>query len=403
MNSSIEGHVNIPYSDQLNTGRGRMPLIRIVVLLVCCSCMSMYFWTGISAAADTGMDCLIGAHYEWWSGGNDVKGMQLYVPIEVESKYKDFSLQILGAYADTTMTPSGSASRSLSSFTDTKLNLSYTLENKLPFDMLFGLGFNLPTGYTDLKEKDLVLIVPPELMSITTYGEGLNINPTLIISKEWEKWVAGVGLGYTWRGKYDYSYELPDYNPGDIFTATAEADYGFTDTLNGRLFGEYASCGKDTVEGDDYYKEGSLTLIGTGLKYTMPAWEIKTSISGLFHGNGKYATDTSIPIGGKKDHGNALVGGLNYRYFLNNNTTLLSEFDFLAIAENNYPKDSPYYAGIRQKATITGGIERTFTKNIKGSLDMSLFTMKDKRNWYHPDDDLSFKGFSIGCTITVRL
>jgi hypothetical protein len=397
--------VNIRYANRSSTARGMTSLTRLVVLVACCSCMGMFFRTGISAAADTGTDCLTGAHYEWWSGGKDIKGMQFHVPIEVDSKYRNFSFQVLSAYADTTVKPSGSSSRSLSSFTDTKVNLSYESANRLPFDMLIGLGFNLPTGYTDLKEKDLFLVVPPELMSITTYGEGLNINPTLIFTKEWEKWVAGFGLGYTWRGKYDYSYELPDYNPGDIFTATAEAGYGFTDTLDGRLFAEYASCSKDTVEGDDYYKEGSLTLIGTGLNYTMPSWEIKTSISGLFHGNGKYSTpeDTGIPAGENKDHGNALVGELNYRYFLNHNTTLISGFDLLSIAENDYPKDSPYYAGTRRKATISGGIERAYTKNIKGSVGMSLFTMKDERNWYHPDKDLNFKGFSIDCTVTVRL
>ena len=140
--------------------------------------------------------------------------------------------------------------------------------------MLFGLDFNLPTGYTDLKDKDLVLIVPPELMTITTYGEGLNINPTLVLSKEWDTWVAGVGLGYTWRGEYDYSSSLHDYNPGNIFNVNAELRHDFTSEVYGKVFGEYLTYGKDEVHGKDYYQEGDVTLLGLGATYTRTLWNL---------------------------------------------------------------------------------------------------------------------------------
>ncbi len=376
---------------------------RLVMLGAMVSWIVIFSGVNLYAASVANTNFQTGFHYDWWASDDHDKGMQFYVPLVADSEYKDFSFKLLGAYAYTKVDPSVGASDSLSHFTDTKLNLAYTLENKLPFDMLFGLGFSLPTGYTDLKEKDLVLIVPPELMSITTYGEGLNINPTLIFSKEWEKWVAGVGLGYTWRGKYDFSSFLPDYNPGDIFNINAELRHDFTPEMSGRVFGEYLTFGKDEVQGNDYYQEGDVALVGLGAKYTRPGWDLGFTLQGILRQKSKIQ-ESDVPIVAAEDHnshGNEWIGDVSYNYSMSEVTNLNAGLQLLMIEKNDYPSDSAFFIGKRQKTTITCGMTRSLRPNVKCILDLKAFSMDDDKNVYHPGEDLKYKGLSIGSTVAL--
>ena len=369
--------------------------IMVVCILVTCFCgpclaLETQFETGFLTA--------------WWNNDNHDKGLQVAIPLQVGLTYDVFKAQLLNAYVHTTVDPANSEKATLNHILDTKLNFSYEMTGRIPLDLLVGCGFNLPTGYTDLSNRQLVLVsLPPDLMPINTFGEGLNVNPYLAFSKEWTRTTVGFGLGYLWRGKYDYSENIQDYDPGDVLTGTAEIDYDFTVALQGKLFGEYANYGKDTVANDDYYQDGALKLIGIGLTYALPAWEIAARLHGIFRDKGKYYTDTATPIEEKKNLGNEWEGSVNYRCFLNRSTTLTSTLDYLTIAANDYSEDSPYYAGKREKITLAGGIERTFTKNTKGALNLNLFTMKDEKNWYHPDEDYRYKGFSISGMVTIGL
>lgn len=329
-----------------------------------------------------------------WKNNNDDKGTQLAIPIKAVLTYQDFKAQLLNAFTYTSVNPDEADSASLSRFLDTKLNFSYLMTSRVPVDVLMGCGFNLPTGYTDLSLKELSLVyLPPELLPINTFGEGLNINPYIGVSKEWTRMVMGFGLGYNWRGEYDYSEFIQGYDPGDILTVTLEAGYDFTDSLQGRFYGEYANYGKDTIDGNDYYQDGSLTLGGLDLTYSRSTWEIGANITGIFRAKARYYIETATPIEDAKIYGDEYQAGLTYRYFMNSTTALKSGIHLLTMAENGYDKGSPYYAGGRQKITLSAGTEKTFTKDIKGSLGLDLFTIKDKENWYHPGEDFSYKGF----------
>ena len=377
---------------------------RLAALGIVVSCMGIFMGINISLAADTNFQT--GLNYEWWSSDKSDHGMQFYIPIQADSKYQDFSVEVLGTYAYTNVNTANSPSESLSKFTDTKLNLSYELLNKLPFDMLFGLGFNLPTGYTDLKEDQLVFIVPPELIDITTFGEGFNTNPTLIISKEWAQWVAGIGLGYTLRGKYDYSFDLHDYKPGDIFNINAEVGHDLTPNLYGKVFGEYMTFTKDKVEGEDVYQEGNVELAGLGARYKQSAWTLGGTLQGIFRGKSEVQQEESaerIAAENYNSHGNEVVGDFSYTYSLNEKTSLNALLQLLWIGKNDYPSDSPFYIGKREKATLGFGFTRSLRSNVTCSLDLKGFYMDDEKNIYHPGEDLKFRGVSIGGTVVVGL
>ncbi len=337
-----------------------------------------------------------GVSLTWFKSDNSDKGTQVAVPIHAEFVYEGFKGQLINAFAYTSIKPDEGDSASLSRFLDTKINLSYEVLGRPPADFLLGCGFNLPTGYTDFKTDDLALTaLPPDLLPITSFGEGFNINPYLGVSKEWERLAAGFGMGYQWRGKYDYSEMIPDLDPGDVLTVTAEATCALSEELQGRILGEYAGYGKDKVDGNEYYKEGALTLLGLGATYSRPSWQLDAGLTGIFRAKGKYYTTVATPINSEKNYGDEWQATLKETCFLSSTTSVISHLSFLTIAKNGFEQDSPYYSGGRQKTALGCGMEKTFSKSTKGNIDLTLFIIKDKENWYHPDEDLNYKGFTL--------
>ena len=358
-----------------------------------------FFWGGsVLAAAQT--EVTGGFHVDSWTSDEDDSGTQFHVPVMITSANGPFSVELLGAYVYTRVNPSGASSRSLSAFSDTKLNLAYRIIDQFTFDVLLGLGFSLPTGKTDLKEDDFVLFVPPDLFSITTFGEGLNINPTLTVSHEWDQWVAGFGMGYTWRGEYDYSEVIEDYDPGDMITLTGEVGYDFTAQWFGKLYGQYVTYGKDTVDGDDFYEEGDVRLIGAGLSYDRTAWSLAFSLAAIFRDKSRVIEGTRLPTEERNSHGDEWISKVSYRYLKDEATTYRTSLELILLQENDYPSTSEFYIGKRQKVTLGAGLDKILREDLKASFDVSGFCMRDDKNWYHPDDDLRFRGFSLSAYLT---
>ena len=149
---------------------------------------------GTSWAIDWNVQTL--SNYDWWKDNSGSRGMQVHVPLRIEARHQDFSISALTGYAYTQINPHLGETRSLSHLLDTKVNLSYEMVDKLPLDLLIGLDFNLPTGKTDFKERDLSLIMDPDLISINRLGEGFNFGPTLSLAKQLGNWDGGIGAGY---------------------------------------------------------------------------------------------------------------------------------------------------------------------------------------------------------------
>ena len=248
-------------------------------------------------------------------------------PSVIAGGHGDFSLAVLTAYAYTHLDQSGQGS-TLSHMLDTKLNTSYAIVGKLPVDIMLGLDFNLPSGKTDLNLKDLSLIMDPDLIAINNFGEGWNINPTVTVSKAWQKWVAGIGFGYLWRGEYDYSSELnvTDYKPGDIYKIDGELRYYLGSDLYSRLFGSHSWYGRDKVRGQDFYQEGEFTLVGLGLNYSRDKkWDANVALRGIFREKNRIPTSTgTLADESDNSHGDEWIADLGVRYFLDEKTMVRS-------------------------------------------------------------------------------
>ena len=354
---------------------------------------------GVSYAVDVNIQT--GLNFNWWDRGDGLQGNQTYVPVSIYAEKTNFSAKILTAFANTYSETSGASSDSLFCSTDTKANFSYEIVDKFFADFIFGLDFNLPTGKTRLNAEQQRLLLDPDLVAISRFGEGFNVNPTITLAKVWKNFAAGIGVGYLWRGEYDYSEAVRNYNPGEIVNLTGEISYYFAPRWQGRLFGEVAHFGKDEVGDKDYYEEGEFFLGGTGINYFQTDWEARLTVQGLFRGKSRFQEAGEVLITeSRNSYGNEWSADLSWKYNLSKVTTLRSQLSYLWMVENDYASDSPFYIGDRQKTSLSAAIARQITPHLKGEIGIGGYILDVERNWYHPDDR-TYKGLIASVILTA--
>ena len=341
-----------------------------------------------------------GVQFNWWDSDDDRKATQINIPITFEGKEGKYSISLLAGFTRTSIELADGTDESLSTILDTKLNLSYEVPGDLPVDVLIGLDFNIPTGKTNLSQDELILLMDPDLISITTFGEGFNVNPSVNIVKKWKDWVAGFGIGYLYRGEYDFSVNTTEYNPGDIINASAEARYYSLSSWDARVFGYYAYYLKDKLAGDDFAQEGSHYLIGAGLNYDQVEWVAGASLSAVFRDKSKFQEATGgLFTEGNNSQGNELIGDLYFTYELDKRTVLTSTFQGLFISENDYGENSSRFIGSRKKFTLGVGASRTYDKSLTAEVDLKGFMLKDeKTNFPVPLGNVDYKGIVASIT-----
>lgn len=336
--------------------------------------------SGVCAAAD--IEVYSGFNFNWWNDNRSNDGRQLYIPLRIDGRYKDFSATVLTAFADTHIsTPEGSAA--LSDFVDTKLNTSYALIGRLPVDILLGLDFNLPSGKTDLDARQLPVIMDPDLVAITNFGEGVDVNPTVTFAKEWKRWVAGVSLGYLWRGSYDFSSDIgaDDYQPGDIYSMNMQVRYYFTPTAYAKVFGKHAWYGTDTIRGEDFYHQGDFSLFGFGVDYLKKkSWEAGATFTGILRDKSRLEDASGILPNETVDiWGDEYVLDLVGRWFYDDRTVFRGLLQGRYFTENGYPEDSQLFMGARQKLLFGVGMTRNLSPHVDIGVDAKGFVKHDDR------------------------
>lgn len=404
-------------------------------ILLLASLLIFFLQAGIGLAME--IEAQTGFYFDWWKDDTHRRGQQFYIPVSIEGRYKDFSLRAITAESYTKFDPHQSPNRSLTHLLDTKVTLSYEILEKLPVDLLIGLDFNLPTGKSNLKLRDRGLLMDPDLVSITKFGEGFNVNPTLSIAKEWGKLAAGVGLGYVWRGEYNFTtqfleindefggrivkYYERDYDPGEIFNLNAELRYDLLSNLQGRLFGQYVWYGRDKLKKKDFYQEGDLWLIGMRFQYNQKKWDMGFALRSLFRNKSRvkqdlgdvwsypesewYVRGLNQPIctEARNSHGDEWIADLSVRYFLDEKTTVKSFLQALYVTKNDYPSTSTRFVGRREKGSLGFGVSRILLPYLDGELFVKGFLMHDEERFL-PEflSERNYRGYSAGFYLTGR-
>ena len=343
-----------------------------------------------------------GFHLDWWKSDSGQSATQYHIPIEVSTEWGDFGFKVLTAYVQNDVEGSDGSDLSFGGVVDTRVNCDYAVVDRWPVDVLFALDLNLPTGQTGLSSAEAVSISNPDTVTITRMGEGLNVNPSISIVKQWDSLLVAVGLGAVIRGQYDAADSLKDYDPGDARQLTAALEYHFSDRLATQISGSHTEFDKDRLDGDDYYQPGNVNIFGLGITYAMDRWSLNGSVKTVSREKNELSTASGKLI--SEDHnsyGDERIADLSCRIKITEKTEAALAFQYLTLSENGYPPTHAFYASDRTKTTF--GVEVSHRLGSAWELGVRLqkYTTAVDRNPVD-DDDTDFDGGTAALWIAAR-
>jgi hypothetical protein len=358
-----------------------------------------------TGAHASGFSVESGIQQEFWEDTRDSSGSQTLVPLRIEWSKGDATIGLLTGGVNASVDIPGDGDRSLTHTLDTKLNLSYVVQGRLPVDLLIGMDLNLPTGKTNLSAADLSLIRDPEIVTITTFGEGVNINPTLTFAKEWGPWSAGAGIGYNARRTYDVSAEagLTDYDPGDILSLNALLQREFSRGYVGRIFGKFSRFGKDRLRGVDFFREGDYRMAGIGLSRSGAAWEADVNLRGAFRGKTEILSGGSLVTEPERSRGDEWSAEASVRHALRKDLSLSGSVRGLIISKNGYSEGASRHNGSREKIALSVGCDRRFANGMAAGVSLKGFLMTEEaQSVPQPREERTSRGIALAFRIGMN-
>jgi hypothetical protein len=227
-------------------------------------------------------------------------GAQLYIP---------YALQLIGMPHDLVKVEllgrggwvqarqsTGGLTGDVSTVTDTVVSGTATylgIDGVQPF---VSLNANLPSGKSALMGAAANARMDPDLVEISTFGEGWNIGPTLGLNLPLAtSLVLTASAGYTWRGAFDRenslvavpgtAQSLTNIDPGDVFTATLALTYS-AGRWSAKLTGSVSEETTTAESGVALYKAGRRYLAHASLSYSQPEfWGVTTLNASIAHSN----------------------------------------------------------------------------------------------------------------------
>jgi hypothetical protein len=382
------------------TKRERNMMIRALCCLLLASALLGSTATGHAADLQAHTDF----RYQGWTSDADESGSQFYVPLYLRGALGQTSWEVVAGYTSTSGTLEGNGSRSISGLLDTQLNLAYALPQILGLDWLVGVDTNLPTGQTSQDPKDLKIMIDPDLVTIVSPGKGLDVNPFINVARRYNAWTFGLGMGYAFQGEYDYSSQDPDYNPGDILNVAAEALHQWQSGWQGRLFGQYATFGTDTMGGQDLLKNGDSLLLGAGVRFERDLYGLGLTVKRIARDKSEYRLGTGPGIGteAQNSYGDEWLASIDGLYRLNAAFTATAALSYVYVAANDYPEGSIYHVGQRAKTALDLGLGHALNEWLQLQAGIGGFLMNDDPNWMHPNEARSYHGWSITLSATTR-
>ncbi|HSL78066.1 MAG TPA: hypothetical protein VK877_00270 [Pseudolabrys sp.] len=232
------------------------------------------------------------------SGDVQGRGSQLYVPFAAQLAGKlgnDLKVDILGrgGWVRARQSTSG-LSGAIDTITDTVASASATYLGFTGFQPFVSVSFNFPTGESNLSPTQRNARMDPDLVDISSFGEGFNVGPTLGISVPVAaNLVVTTSVGYTRRGAFlrESSLSPADptvttasrIDPGDVLTGTASIGYQLGQ-LTGRITGSVSGETDTVIDGQRLFRAGMRYLVSGAWSYAWPAsWGVTTLSASASH------------------------------------------------------------------------------------------------------------------------
>ncbi|WP_158813768.1 hypothetical protein [Methylocapsa sp. S129] len=231
-------------------------------------------------------------------------GSEFYDPFALQlvgRPSNDFKIELIGrgGWVQARQSTAG-LSGSVSTMTDTTLSGTVTYLGMNGIQPFVSLSGNLPTGRSSLPGSAANARMDPDLVEVSSFGEGFNIGPTVGFNLPLTAaLIATFSTGYTWRGQFEQEGGLAEdglpvvqsptaIKPGDDLSWTASLAYA-SGPLSTSLTGSITRETTTFQDGAPIYQAGLRYLLAGSASYVWPgSWGATTlTASGAHADNDK--------------------------------------------------------------------------------------------------------------------
>lgn len=384
------------------TGRGHLGARRWLLVLGCVLAVGgVIGFLGPAAAQEWTVQS--GAHLDLWNGvGQD--GRQILVPMSLGFDTPNWGLSARGAYGDSERDPGGGASTgSITGFTDTTLS-GYLRFTAGKTEVQAGLDLDLPTGVSRLKNRELVAVQDPDLVTIERFGEGFDINPTITVYRNFGKFGLGLGVGYLVTGKFDPTRDVAndDLDPGDELTGVLIADFYVADAVRLLVRSAYRRVSEDERAGVEVFREGDELDFRLITEIRPEPWYAVITLRDTVRfkaerpdGTGRLTTES------RNSNGNDIRGGITIGYIVTDDWLVEFSVEARHVLENDYPEGDALHDGGRTKVAFGPSITWTPTRRFAIDAGVRYFILDVKQSPTFPREG-TIHGVHADIRLTYR-
>jgi hypothetical protein len=363
------------------TGRGR----HIIGVLL----LSGAAWLLATPAAADQWTLRSGAHLDAWSANQSSgqgTGYEVLVPLGIFYDTPTWGLSARGSVGSSKHDLDNAPSASMTGFTDTTVS-GYYRGRVSGTEIRFGLDLDLPTGVSSLKTRDLPAVQDEDLVALQRFGEGFDVNPTIIVYRSFGEWGLGGGVGYLWTGEYDPTEDIAndDFDPGDELTVSLLGDVFLGDVW--RLVGRaaYTHYTEDERGGVNIFHEGDQIDVGASLEWRPEPWWAVVTLRDIYRFTAERLNPGGLLIDElQNSRGNEIRGTVTVGYIIDDIWTVRGVADVRYVAANDYASSDPLYDGGRFKFAIGPGVTWTWSRTLAVDASVRYFYLDAERSPIFP-------------------
>jgi len=352
---------------------------------------------------------LSGDYGSWSSGDVDSDGTQSLGYLQASYDTANWGVTLSGSMVATDYKTIGADGRfSVTTLADTDFASYYALKRDAP-TLRFGLDARAPTGKATYTDEQLgrffVDDLSTDLMLLNSFGQGAQLTPHVMgVYRFSERFTAGAGLRYSYKGEYDPSSDQPGdtYKPGDQILAVVNAALTMTrdDFLMATV--TYAYSGKDKQEGIDVYRQGDTASLE--LRYMRRFSDAFNFVLGAYYQtqqkNERISEERTLGAELSNSNNNLLEVYVSSTYRLVRGITLYGLGGVKTVGANGYVEGDGSYDAGRSKVYVEPGIQVGITDRSYLSTKVRYSRIVDKADAYS-DTEATYNVYNIDLSYTV--
>ncbi|MBX9840667.1 MAG: hypothetical protein K2Z80_02535 [Xanthobacteraceae bacterium] len=346
------------------------------------------------------------ARYYSWKGdrgsppnfnGAPGSGSQWYVPfaLQVTGKPVDVvkaQFLVRSGWVRSSQTTPGQ-SGTVETITDTVLSGSWTYLGIGGVQPFVALSVNAPTGKSALFGTQANARMDPDLVELSTFGEGWNIGPTAGVN------IAITGslmftasVGYTWRGPFDRERSSAEVNPavqtatsldpGDVLTGTLSLGYQDPE-WSWNATGTVSEETKTTENGVDLYKAGRRYVASATVARNWPGQWGQTTVNASYaHSNRNEVLFLGAPALIQETvntNSDLYRVGVQHLFLVDDTLALGPTGSYLHRNNNSYGAGTLQFVPAKERWAVGGLARKALTPNV-------TFNIRGEYVWVDEDE-----------------